>query len=221
MISLKKLAYFMYPYRWVAIGGIVTGMLPVLMELAVPRILQYMIDEGIRAESMSVVWRGGAILFGISFIGASMAFAQGWCRATLSQWIAFDLRNALFSHIQSLSFANLDQMPTGRLMTRISSDVDTLRMFSSANLALILRLSLMVFGSLVMMIWTNWQLSLIVIVLLVIASIILRILIPTAQPLFSRRTILYLKRLHSRPSQVKPSLWSVQLAPERQRSSAC
>lgn len=184
MISLRRLAYFVSPYRWYMILGFFTVVLPVAMELVVPRALQYIIDDGIRANNMGAIWQGALFMFAAAFVGAIMAFAQGWCRAAVSQGVAFDLRNTLFAHIQSFSFANLDQMQTGRLMTRVSSDVDTLRMFSSANLALLLRTSLMVVGSFAMLLWTNWRLSMIVVVLLIIAMFLLRILMRVAQPLF-------------------------------------
>lgn len=186
MNSLLRLAYFIHPYRWYMVLGFFTVVLPVTMELVVPRALQYIIDDGIRGNNMSVVWQGSLFMFGAALVGAVMAFAQGWCRAAVSQGVAFDLRNTLFAHIQTFSFANLDQMQTGRLMTRVSSDVDTLRMFSSANLALLLRTSLMVLGSLIMLLWTNWQLAMIVVGLLMIAMLLLRILMRIAQPLFAK-----------------------------------
>ena len=85
---------------------------------------------------------GAFWMFIAAMIGAASTLGQGWCRAVVSQGVAFDLRHALFRHIQSLSFANLDQMQTGRLMTRVSSDVDVVRMFSSAGLSLLLRVLL-------------------------------------------------------------------------------
>lgn len=184
MISLRRIAYFVLPFRWYLVGGVITVVLPVMMELVVPRALQFIIDDGIRAGDMGAVWQGFFFMAGAALIGATSAFAQGWCRAAVSQGVAFNLRNTLFTHIQSLSFANLDQMQTGRLMTRVSSDVDTLRMFSSANLALLLRTSLMIVGSFIMLIWTNWRLAMVVVLLLIIAAIFLRILLRIAQPLF-------------------------------------
>jgi ATP-binding cassette subfamily B protein len=95
------------------------------------------------------------------------------------------MRNEMFAHIQSLSFANLDRMQTGQLMTRLSNDVDTVRTFASAGLALLLRAGLMVLGSLVMVLWVDWQLALIVAVMLAVAGVIIRMILRNVQPLFS------------------------------------
>ena len=99
--------------------------------------------------------------------------------------VAFDLRHALFRHIQSLSFANLDQMQTGRLMTRVSSDVDVVHMFASAGLALLLRVLLMIVGSMVMLLLTDWQLSLIMFAVAGISAVFIRYLMLRATSLFT------------------------------------
>ena len=182
--SLQRMAPYLRPYRWTLFWGCFTVVLPVLMELVVPRMLQYIIDDGIRDGSMAVVWRGSGIMLGAALLGATMTLAQGLCRARVSQGLAFDLRSDLFRHIQSLSFANFDRVQTGELMTRISSDANTLRMFFSAGIALMLRATLMITGSLIMLFLTDWQLTLIVLGALALAGIVIRTLMGLAQPIF-------------------------------------
>ena len=88
-------------------------------------------------------------------------------------------------NIQSLSFANLDQMQTGRLMTRVSSDVDVVHMFASAGLALLLRVLLMIVGSMVMLLLTDWQLSLIMFAVAGVSAVFIRYLMQRATSLFT------------------------------------
>ncbi|MEZ4679428.1 MAG: ABC transporter ATP-binding protein [Caldilineaceae bacterium] len=175
----------MRPYKTMVILGLVTTVLPVIMELVVPRLLQYVIDQGLRVQNMSNIYWGAGLMFGAAFLGAIATLGQGVARAQLSQGIAFDMRNLLFGHIQSLSYADLDLLQTGQLMTRISSDVDTVRMFSSAGLALLIRALLMVFGSMIMLFVTDWELAAIMLVLLAIMAVLLRYLLGKAQPLFA------------------------------------
>ncbi len=184
MNSLGRMGPYLRPYRWTLFWGFFTVVLPVLMELVVPRMLQYIIDDGIRDGSMAVVWRGAGIMLGAALLGATMTLAQGLCRARVSQGLAFDLRSDLFRHIQSLSFANFDQMQTGQMMTRIASDANTVRMFFSAGIALLLRATLMITGSLIMLFLTDWQLTLIVLVALALAAVVIRTLMQVAQPIF-------------------------------------
>jgi ATP-binding cassette subfamily B multidrug efflux pump len=185
MTALKQMTRYMRPYRRIVIIGIFTVILPVAMELVVPRMLQFVIDEGIRDGDMDAIVRGSLVMLAAALIGAIATLGQGFCRAWLSQGIAFDMRNDLFRHIQSLSFSTLDHMQTGGLMTRISSDVDVVRMFSSAGLSLILRAVLMIAGSVVMIVLTDWQLSLIMFGCLAIATIIIWLFMRFAGPLFT------------------------------------
>jgi ATP-binding cassette subfamily B protein len=184
MHPLRRISRFVLPYRWALIFGLITTVLPVVMELLIPRLLQYVIDQGVLNGDMGVVWRGSAWMFATAVLGAIATLGQGICRAQLSQGVAYDMRNSLFAHIQSLSFANLDQMQTGQLMTRMSSDVDVVRLFASAGLALLIRAVLMIVGALVMAFITDWQLSLVVVVMLLAAGVIIRQILVSVQPLF-------------------------------------
>lgn len=185
MKHLRRIARFVAPYRWDMVGCLITVMLPVAMELVVPRMLQYVVDQGIIARSFDVILRGSLILLGSALVGAVATLAQGWFRARLSQGIAFDMRNELFAHIQSLSFADLDRMQTGELMTRLSSDVDVVRMFASAGIALLLRALLMIIGSVIMLVITDLRLSLAIFVMLAVAGLFMRAIITRATPLYS------------------------------------
>jgi ATP-binding cassette subfamily B multidrug efflux pump len=184
MRSLKDIAPFVRPYWWIVILLVLTVVLPVAMELVVPRSLQYIIDDGIRANSMEAIVRGSSIMLVAAAIGAIATLGQGFCRAWLSQNMAFDMRNALFGQIQAFSFGNLDTMQTGQLMTRLSSDVDIVRMFTSAGLSLMLRAVLMIAGSLFMMVLIDWRLFLVVMVILTVAIGLIWALMRTARPLF-------------------------------------
>ena len=186
MTGLAKVIRYMRPYSWMAVLGLITTILPVVMELVTPRMVQFVIDKGIRAGDMTAVWQGSGVMLLAAIVGASTTIGQGIARAQISQGIAFDLRNDLFRHIQRFSFANLDRMQTGQLMTRVSSDVDIARMFLSAGLALLLRTLLMVIGSLVMMLILDWRLSLVMITVLALSSAVLFWLMRVVGPLFSK-----------------------------------
>ena len=185
MKSLWRIFRFTRPYRWYLFFGFWTTVLPVAMELSVPRLLQFMIDDGIRPRELDMIFLGAFWMFVAAMIGAGSTLGQGWCRAVISQGLAFDIRHSLFRHIQSLSFANLDQMQTGRLMTRVSSDVDVVRMFSSAGLSLLLRVLLMIIGSMVMLLLTDWQLSLIMFAVAGISGVFIFYLMMQATRLFT------------------------------------
>jgi ATP-binding cassette subfamily B protein len=175
---------YMAPYRIIIILGILAVILPVAMELLVPRLLQNVIDDGIRQGNMNLILSNSLVMLAAAVIGAAATLGQGVCRARLSQGLAFDIRNDLFSHIQSLPFARLDQLQTGGLMTRLSSDVENVQRFSSGGLALILRALLMIAGSVVMIVSIDTRLSIIILACLVVAGVIIAVFIRVASRCF-------------------------------------
>ena len=185
MNSLKRMLPFVQPYRWIAFWLAVTVVLPVAMELLVPKALNYIIDAGIEAGDMAAIWRGAAIMLITALTGAAATLGQGVFRALLAQGLAYDMRNELFAHIQAFSFANLDKMQTGQLMTRLSSDVDLVRGFASHGLSLLLRALLMLVGSVVMMFVIDARLALITLTVLPLAGILIWGLMELARPLFA------------------------------------
>ena len=164
---------------------VITVILPVAMELMVPRALRYVIDSGIAENDMGAIWRGVAVMLAAALVGAIATLGQGVCRARISQGLAYDMRDEMFAHINAFSFANLDKLQAGQLMTRMGSDVDMVRMFMSAGLSLLLRALLMILGSLLMMFLIDWQLAMLMLVLLPLAAILIGGLMVLTRPMFA------------------------------------
>ncbi|MCJ7736325.1 MAG: ABC transporter ATP-binding protein/permease, partial [Anaerolineae bacterium] len=207
MSSLKRMLPVVRPYRWIVFGLAITVVLPVAMELIVPRALNYIIDQGIEPGNMGAIWRGAGIMLLTALTGVLATLGQGVCRALLAQGLAYDMRNKLFAHIQTFSFANLDTMQTGQLMTRLSSDVDLVRGFTSHGLALLLRASLMLTGSVVMMFVIDSRLALLSLVVLPLAGLLIWGLMAAARPLF----IVVQERLSALNTAVQENLAGVQV----------
>jgi ATP-binding cassette subfamily B protein len=184
MSALKRMLSFVRPYRWIVVGLVITVILPVVMELVVPRALKTIIDQGITPGNMDAIWRGSAVMLVTALVGALATLGQGVFRARFAQGLAYDMRNRLFAHIQTFSFANLDTMQTGQLMTRLSSDVDLVRGFTSNGLSLLLRALLMLAGSVVMMFVIDFRLALLTLGVLPLAGALIWGLMSLARPLF-------------------------------------
>ena len=207
MKALKRMLPFLGSYRVVAAALVITVILPVAMELLVPKALNFIIDSGIEGGDMGAIWRGSILMLVTALIGAAATLGQGICRAQLAQGLAYDMRNNLFAKIQTFSFANLDQMHTGELMTRLSSDVDMVRGFLSHSLSLMLRALLMVVGSVLMMFIIDHRLALITMILLPLAGILISGLMGMARPMFA----IVQERLSVLNTTVQENLAGVQL----------
>ena len=133
----------------------------------------------------AIFWAIGLILVFAVMRGA-FAFTQAFMGQTLSQNVAYDLRNELFAKIQRLSFSYHDRNRTGQLMVRATDDVDKLQMFLGQGLLLALQAVLLLTGALLMLVLTNWQLTLVILPILPIALGLFMVFGMVTQPLFGQ-----------------------------------
>ena len=111
-------------------------------------------------------------------------FAQTYWTQSLSQNIAFELRNDLYAKIQRLSFSYHDKNRTGQLMIRATNDVEQLRNFIGQGLLIALQSFILLTGTLIILFVTNAQLTLVVLPILPIALVVFMIFGATVRPLF-------------------------------------
>lgn len=112
------------------------------------------------------------------------AFAENYLAQTLSQNIAFELRNDLFAKIQRLSFSYHDKNQTGQLMIRATDDVERLRLFIGQGLIMALEAFILLTGTLVILLATNWRLTLVILPILPLAMGMFMVFGSVVQPLF-------------------------------------
>ncbi|MCC6616021.1 MAG: ABC transporter ATP-binding protein [Anaerolineae bacterium] len=115
----------------------------------------------------------------------AFSFIQSYMAEKTSQGIAFDLRNELFAKIQRLSFSYHDRNQTGQLMIRATDDVEKVRLFLAQGLVLAVGAFLLLIATLIILLATNWQLTLVVLPVLPIALVLFMVFGAVAQPLFT------------------------------------
>src|SRR5512133_4295819 len=109
MNEIFKLAAFIRPYWKRAALALALLTALVFMDLAIPRLVQRIIDEGIGGHDRGVVVRTALLMLGISLISALLAIGNNILSVQVGESVARDLRDALFTKIQTFSFANLDE----------------------------------------------------------------------------------------------------------------
>jgi ATP-binding cassette subfamily B protein len=145
--------------------------------------------EQMRANQADVeMWliAAGVGLLGFAVMRGIFAFSQAYNAERASQGAAFDLRNELFAKIQRLSFSYHDRMQTGQLMIRATDDVEKVRLFIGQGLMLGLQAFVFLAGTLIVLLVTNFQLTLVVLPALPIALILFFAFGMVSQPLFTR-----------------------------------
>ena len=184
MKSITHLWRFVKPYGRLAVLGLLLLAVVVAVDLALPRLMQELINTGIRQRDMGVILNISLIMVGLTLVSAAGTVGSMIFAARVSQMAATDLRRELFVHIQSFSFANLDRLQTGQLVTRLTSDISQVAQLIWTTMRSFVRAPLMIAGSLILVFLTNWQLGLLMLVLMPITIVIFMFYASKAQPLF-------------------------------------
>jgi ATP-binding cassette, subfamily B, multidrug efflux pump len=186
MTHIRKLLSFVKPYWKRSLVSLVLLIAVILMDLAIPRLIQRIIDQGITANDMQVVISTTVWMLGISIVQTFFAIGNNNLSVQVGESVARDLREALFLKIQSFSFGNLDRMNTGQLMVRLSSDTTVFQRLVQVSLRIGTRAPLLMVGSLILMFNTDSRLSLMMLPILVIITAIITFFVSKMGPLFRR-----------------------------------
>jgi len=175
---------FLREYWLLAVGMFVSLLIATASMLVIPRMSQYVIDEGIIGRDASkVLWMSLAMV-GFAGLRALFQFTQGALAARVAEGVAYDMRNALYAKIQSLSFSYHDRAQTGQLLTRATSDVDRVQRFVGRGAISFFSALLMMGGSLVVLFTANWRLALIMVVIIPLTLGVFGLFARKAMPLF-------------------------------------
>ncbi|MDQ2889306.1 MAG: ABC transporter ATP-binding protein/permease [Gemmatimonadota bacterium] len=158
---MRRLLAFAAPYRALILIALVFLMVEGALQLVGPFLTQHVIDVAIPAHDYRAVKVAAAIYAGSLLLEFGMTYGQTWFTALLGQNVMRDLRLTLFSHLQRLPIAFFDRNPAGRLVTRVTSDVETLNeLFTAGVVSGMGDLFTLVAISVAMLV-TDWRLSLV------------------------------------------------------------
>lgn len=173
-------------YKGASIATPLFMILEVLMEMMIPFLMASIIDDGVNAGDIRHIYKVGGIMAAAAAIGLLAGMAGGRYGAKASAGLAKNLRETMFNHIQTFSFANIDKYSTAGLVTRLTTDVTnvqnayqmTLRMFTRAPASLLC--------AMVMAFRINGRLSSVYLVAVVILGILLALIMSHATKYFQQ-----------------------------------
>jgi ATP-binding cassette subfamily B protein len=158
---MRRLLQYLRPY-WrqvgVALGAILVGS---AASLAQPYLIKVAIDRYIAAGRLDGLDRIALIYLVILVAAFAAEYVQTWSMQFTGQRIMFDLRMAIYGHLQRLDLRFYDRNPVGRLMTRVTSDVDVLNDLFTSGVVTVFSDVLTLVGIMVMMLVMNWRLALV------------------------------------------------------------
>ncbi|MDO9545450.1 MAG: ABC transporter ATP-binding protein [Pelolinea sp.] len=184
MKKILKFLSYIKPYRKQAIISMVLLVCVVFMDLAIPRLVQRIIDDGVYQKNMAIVTNTTLIMLGISMLSTIFSIANNTLSVQVGEAFARDLREAIFVKIQKLSYSNLDELKTGDLIVRLTSDINVLQQTYRMSMRIGLRGPLLIIGSIILMFSTNASLTLKIVPLLVLTLALIVLFIAKLGPIF-------------------------------------
>lgn len=183
---MKKLLIYLRDYKKESVLGPLFKLLEASFELIVPLVVASMIDVGIANHDRGYILRMCLIMAALGLIGLICAVTAQYFAAKAAVGFATKLRHGLFSHIQSLSFSQMDKEGTSTLITRMTSDINQVQSGVNLVLRLFLRSPFIVFGAMIMAFTVDVKAALIFVVVIPILSVIVFGIMLISIPMFKK-----------------------------------
>lgn len=181
-----RIARFLRGFRKEVILGPIFKLIEAVFELIVPLVMAQIIDVGVKNGDAGYVWRMGALMVALGFIGLACSLTCQYFAARASQGYGTVVRNALFAHINSLSHREIDRLGTASLVTRMTNDVNQLQLAVAMLIRLVVRAPFLAVGATVMAMTLDFKLSLIFVIAFVAIAVILYGIMSRSVPYYQK-----------------------------------
>lgn len=183
---MKTVFHYLRTYRKQAICAPIFKLLEALMDLFVPLIVAWIINQGIHQQHTHVIGQGTILLIILAAMGFGFSIVAQFFAAKAAVGTTTDLRQAMFDHIQSLSYKEIDTLGVNTLITRMTSDMQQVQTGINMSLRLLLRSPFIVFGSMIMAFFINVKCALIFTVAIPVLSVVIYVIMRISIPLFKK-----------------------------------
>ncbi|AHM63847.1 ABC transporter ATPase [Paenibacillus polymyxa SQR-21] len=191
MVDLLKFAVFLKPYKKETILGPLFKLIEAILELLLPTMVALMINHGVGKGDTHYVWQMGLLMLLMTILGFGSSLVCQFYAARASQGFGTTLRNTMFKHISSFSYADLDKFGTPSLINRITNDVNQLQTAVAMLIRLVIRAPFICIGAIIMSMILDFRLALVLLAATPVLALILYVVITKASPLYQ----LYQKKL--------------------------
>ena len=181
---LRRIWAFVDPYKRQFYLSVVAVLVFTLSQLAIPMIIRVAIDDGLLAEDGRTALAWSIAAFAVVIL---INFAASWTQertvGRMAENVLFDIREAMFAHLQRVSQSFMDRTEVGRLMSRLQGDVNSMQEFLETSVISVGDLVLL-FGIIGCMLWLDWQLGLLTLSILPVLFLVRLVWLPRARAVF-------------------------------------
>jgi ATP-binding cassette subfamily B protein len=161
---IRRLLRYLKPYWHIAAVALVLTLLSNILLSLQPRFTQSAVDDFIVPKQADGIWLFALAFFGLFFFRFIFSYFQEILVNNVGQRVMFDLRTEIFTKLQHQEVAYYDKHPVGRIITRITSDVDALNELFTSGVIDVLGDLVIIFAIVGVMFWTDWRLALVTLI---------------------------------------------------------
>lgn len=183
---MKKLLKYMKGYEKECFLGPLFKLLEACFDLTVPMVTAAIIDYGIGNQDKGYIAKYGVMLVLLAMIGLTCSITAQYFAAKAAVGFAARLRHALFSHIETLSFAEMDTIGTSTLITRMTSDINQVQSGVNLALRLFLRSPFIVFGAMIMAFVIDIKAALVFAIVIPLLALVVFGIMGISMPLYKK-----------------------------------
>ena len=181
---MKRLLSYMKDYRKESILGPLFKMLEASFELFVPLVVASMVDVGIRNRDGGYILKMGGLLLLLALVGLACSLTAQYFAAKAATGAGTALRNDLYKHIGTLSYAEIDSVGTATLITRMTSDINQVQNGINMTLRLLLRSPFVVFGAMIMAFTVDLRSAMVFVVTIPVLCVVVFGIMLVSMPLY-------------------------------------
>ena len=183
---MKRLMTYLKDYKKESILAPLFKLLEAFFELLVPLVMANIIDYGISNQNMGYIGKMGLLLLLLGVVGLASSITAQFFAAKAAVGFSTKLRQALFNHIEDLSFTDIDKAGTSTMITRMTSDVNQVQSGINMTLRLFLRSPIIVFGAMIMAFTIDVKCALIFVVAIPLLSVVVFGIILSTIPMYKK-----------------------------------
>ena len=183
---VKQLTPYTKKYLLYMILAPISVIFEVLLEIRIPYYMSKIVDVGIGTGDMDYVLRTGGMMVLMALLGLCFGATSSRFASMAGMGFGSELRRGLFEKVQSFSFANVDKFSTASLITRLTTDVQTIQMAFMMTIRMLVRAPVMLVGATIMAVQINGELALVFLVAVPILASLLALIAVKAYPQFRK-----------------------------------
>lgn len=173
-------------YKWAVLAVLVLVFAQSMSDLYLPTLMADIIDKGVVVGNTGYIWKIGAVMLGITALGATAAIAASYYSSKAAMGLGRDIRRKVFNHVERFSLQEFDQVGTASLITRTTNDITQVQQVVIMMLRMVVSAPIMFIGGLIMAVSKDAKLSLVIVAAMPVLVVSILLILWKGVPLFGQ-----------------------------------